>query len=151
MKPSVVALLAAFSFSMIAASARAADEPIQFGLWEIRGQPQLLLYGQPLPLPQGPWRVCIRSREQLINHLRQPQVLTGRAQCQSQVVENKGGHIAVRMQCQGQIGALSGLGEVNFSGNQMQGQLNMQGHGPQELGQLTLNAQVNGQRLGDCR
>ncbi|ODC04981.1 hypothetical protein BFW38_17005 [Terasakiispira papahanaumokuakeensis] len=132
-------------------STYAADEPIKLGLWEIHGQPQLLLYGQPLPLPQGPWRVCIRSREQLINHLRQPQVLNGRAQCQSQVVENKGGHIAVRMQCQGQVGALSGLGEVNFSGDQMQGQLNMQGHGPQQLGQLTLNAQVNGQRLGDCR
>lgn len=149
-KTSSALLLGAIGLPLISGSVLADD--IEYGLWEMQTDTTVVMGGRTLNLPAGDDdsdRECIASRKQLLDMLMNPEQGEDAPDCEYNLLENEGGRIAYTMSCKQGGGEMTGKTVLNFDGDQMTGEMHMEGEDPNQ-GKVTITNQTSGQRVGPC-
>ena len=108
------------------------------GKWEITTQTEMV--GMPMKVPPQTHTQCV-SEEDLV-----PQSEGASKECQVSDIEVSGDTISWKIVCSGQGGAMEGTGRITYSGDQMEGTMDMVIKG----GGMQIKNKITGRRVGDC-
>jgi len=108
------------------------------GKWEITTQTEMA--GMPMSIPPVTHTQCLKGKDLI------PQSQEAGKECQVTDIKTSGDTVSWKIVCSGQNGRMEGTGEVTYSGDRMEGVMNMviQGAGMQ------VKNKISGQRIGDC-
>lgn len=147
-KASSILLLGAMGLPLISGSVLADD--IEYGLWEMQDDTTIEMQGRTMNIPSDePDRACFSSRKQLLDTLMNPERGERQPDCEQTLVENEGGRIVYTVSCKQGNAEMTGKTALNFDGDQMTGEMHMQGEDPNQ-GQVKFTSQLSGQRVGPC-
>ncbi|MCJ7819850.1 MAG: DUF3617 domain-containing protein [Bacteroidales bacterium] len=131
-------MAAVFSITLFLGAAFAAGPNMNPGKWEITTQTEMT--GMPMSLPPVTHTQCITGDELI------PQSQEANNECQVTDIKVSGDTVSWKIVCSGQNGRMEGTGKITYSGDSMDGTMDMviQGAGMQVKNKLS------GKRIGDC-
>lgn len=131
-------MAAVFSITLFLGTAFAAGPNMNPGKWEITTQTEMT--GMPMSLPPVTHTQCITGDELI------PQSQEANNECQVTDIKVSGDTVSWKIVCSGQNGRMEGTGKITYSGDSMDGTMDMviQGAGMQVKNKLS------GKRIGDC-
>ena len=115
---------------------------INTGLWEITTDTEMI--GMPdmpkMNVPSQTHRQCL-SKEDLV-----PQSKEASQECKIINVSESGDTISWKIICSGKNGSMEGTGEVTYSGDSLEGFMNMEIKGTD----MKIRNKIKGHRIGEC-
>jgi len=115
---------------------------INTGLWEITTDTEMI--GMPdmpkMNVPSQTHRQCL-SKEDLV-----PQSKEASQECKIINVSESGDTISWKIICSGKNGSMEGTGEVTYSGDSLEGSMNMEIKGTD----MKIRNKIKGHRIGEC-
>ncbi len=133
-----VMLVVVFSITLSLGTAFAAGPNMKPGKWEITTQTEM--EGMPMSIPPVTHTQCIMGDELI------PQSQDANSECVVSDMEISGDTVSWKIVCSGQNGGMEGTGKIIYSGDSMEGTMDMviQGAGMQ------VKNKISGRRIGDC-
>ena len=119
-------------------TAFAAGPNMNPGKWEITTQTEMT--GMPMSIPPVTHTQCITGDELV------PQSQDANSECVVSDMEIKGDTVSWKIVCSGANGGMEGTGTVTYSGDTMEGTMDMVIQG---AGMHVIN-KISGKRIGDC-
>lgn len=135
-----IALFSLIFISLLALSfsALAGGPNLKPGKWEITTETEMV--GMPMKVPPVTHTQCITA-EDLV-----PQSEGESNECKVSDVNVSGDTVSWKIVCSGQGGAMEGTGKITYSGDRMEGTMDMviKGAG------MNVKNKISGRRIGDC-
>ena len=119
-----------------------AGSNINTGLWEITTDTEMIgMSDMPkMNVPSQTHRQCL-SKEDLV-----PQSKEASQECKIINVSESGDTISWKIICSGKNGSMEGTGEVTYSGDSLEGSMNMEIKGTD----MKIRNKIKGHRIGEC-
>ncbi len=133
----IIALSLVISIFFLCGTAMAGPE-INPGKWEITTETEMV--GMPMEVPPVTHTQCLTS-EDLV-----PQSDEANQECEITDVKISGNTVSWKIVCSGQNGRMEGTGQVTYSGDHMEGFMEM----VIPDANMRIKNKITGQRIGEC-
>jgi len=133
-----VILFLVFTISMCLGTAFAAGPNMNPGKWEITTQTEMA--GMPMSIPPVTHTQCITGDELV------PQSQDASKECVVSDMEIKADTVSWKIVCSGANGRMEGTGSITYSGDTMEGTMDMVISGAG----MEVKNKISGRRIGDC-
>ncbi len=127
-----------FLVTLCLGTAFAAGPNMNPGKWEITTQTEM--EGMPMSMPAVTHTQCIKGDELV------PQSREANKECVVSDMEINGDTVSWKIVCSGANGGMEGTGKVTYSGDTMEGTMDMVIQG----GGMHVINKISGKRIGDC-
>lgn len=135
-----VTLILATLFCLLFAATATADYDINEGLWEITAT--IEIEGMSMTMPPITNTHCI-TKDTLVPQSDQPG-----QECEITSQKIAGNKITYNMECSGPGGSMKGTGEATYTGDTMNGKMEMNMPGQ---GDMKMTTKMSGKRIGPCK
>lgn len=112
-------------------------QAFQEGLWEITVDVDMP--GMPMKMPPTTFTQCLKKDKAV------PMDQKPGQECKVKDVATKGNTTSWTMECSNPGGQMTGKGTVTYTGDKMEGSMQMQGQG------MSMTSHYKGHRMGECR